>query len=770
MSWRTALLIVTVAGAVLVPSSDVDAGQPGGPDHLTPIVPTANGIGGGFTVPDRAMVIYTTHPRMPGPHDIWALPVRGGSSTRLTPDTTDASSIQFIVVTPDSAHVVYDRSLPTQNEDSRNVYSSPVGGGTPKRLVGPLGGDHPVEISRLEVSSDSSRAVYSVTSTEAAEAGIWSVAVSGGPPLRLTAEPTASFELLPDASRVVYSTASGLFSVPLIGGPPVRLYSLQPPATGIDLIKVSPDSARVVLRTTYGFRNSPFELLSALSAGGAVVELGAAMPVEGRYRGVEITPDSSRVVFQATPRGDDLTDVFSVPIEGGPPTRLNQDLGSSGTTPWFGVADDSQSVVYLTDADRNGTRQLFAVSPRGGSPRSLSGPLPTGITISRDPVLSPDSTRVVFVQNRLESPGQDQRLQSVSLVGGPSIDLARPLEFVGRTFEFTVTPDSSRVILLADPNLFDAPGIQAGLYSIPIGGGVPVRLADPSALAGEVTEWSAVQTVGTNAIVFLTDDTVSDDGKTIYAVGDGVVRCAGRPATIVGTDSPDVLTGSLGPDVILAGAGADDVDGGGGDDVICGQEGDDTIDGGEGADTISGGDGDDVIDAGPGPDQVQAGPGADEVRGGSGADVLNGDSGADRIFGGSSGDTIDGGSGKDELRGQSGADTIYGRKGADRIFGGSSGDTIDGGSGKDELRGQSGADTIYGRKGADRIFGNKGADVIRGGSGGDTLRGGSGSDTLRGGSGRDTLRGGSGGDALRGGSGRDRCIGGPGRDRLSSCE
>ncbi len=728
MGRRNLLLIAGFAAlaAVVVLGGQVGASQPGGPHRLTPIVDTGGGIKQSITSPDGSTLVYRSQPVDPGPEEFWSVRIEGGSPIRLTPLGAAPSSIKLPKFVPDSTRVVYVWRVATgeDSDDLTSLYSAPVNGGTPTRLVGPVGGDHAVRISTLAVSSDSLRAVYAVTAGEAGEVGIWSVELSGLPPIRLSAEPT-TFQLLPDATGVVYPAADGLFFVALDGGAPVQLHSLGTTSDRIGAIRVSPDSQRVVFTTVFGSRNSATNLFSVPVRGGPTAELSTTVPSGRAIRGLQITPDSSTVIYRAGVRSDTVMDLLSVPIDGGAPTRLNQDLAASGTITWFGVTEDSRWVAYLIDAEGNGETEPFITTPTGGSPRTLSGPLPPGTTVGRVPVLSPDSTRFVFVQNRVGSLGQDQRLRSASILGGPPVDIARSLEFVGRTFVFTVSPDSSRVIVTADPNVFDAPGSQATVYSIPIGGGPPVRLFDPAALPGALGEWAAVQTDDAVTVLFSNYDDALDEDTALYAVDAGVVRCAGRPTTIVGTGGADVLTGSPGPDVILAGAGADEVNGGGGDDLICGQDGDDTLNGDDGADTIWGDAGDDTIKGGAGPDQVHAGPGADEVRGGSGPDVLSGDGGADRIWGGSSGDTIDGG------------------------------------PGKDELRGQSGADTIYGRKGADRIWGNKGADAIRGGSGGDTLRGGSG---------RDTLRGGSGGDTLRGGSGRDRCIGGPGRDRLSSCE
>ncbi|MEO7198230.1 MAG: calcium-binding protein, partial [Solirubrobacterales bacterium] len=90
--------------------------------------------------------------------------------------------------------------------------------------------------------------------------------------------------------------------------------------------------------------------------------------------------------------------------------------------------------------------------------------------------------------------------------------------------------------------------------------------------------------------------------------------CAGRKATIVGTEGGDRLRGTFGADVIAAGGGADIVIGRGGRDVICG------------------------------------GSGMDELKGGTGRDKLIGDEDKDKLVGGGGKDSCNGGAARDRTR------------------------------------------------------------------------------------------------------------------------
>ena len=87
--------------------------------------------------------------------------------------------------------------------------------------------------------------------------------------------------------------------------------------------------------------------------------------------------------------------------------------------------------------------------------------------------------------------------------------------------------------------------------------------------------------------------------------------CAGKRATIVGTDGNDKLKGTKKSDVIVALAGDDTVFGRGGNDRICGGDGRDRLYGGAGKDRLYGGAGKDRLFGGPGKDRLFGGPGKD---------------------------------------------------------------------------------------------------------------------------------------------------------------
>jgi len=162
-----------------------------------------------------------------------------------------------------------------------------------------------------------------------------------------------------------------------------------------------------------------------------------------------------------------------------------------------------------------------------------------------------------------------------------------------------------------------------------------------------------------------------------------VPRCAGKKATIVGTNRADKLKGTRRNDVIVTLGGNDKVDGGAGNDLICAGDGNDNVKGGTGKDRLYGQNGKDT---------ESGGAGNDKLDGGGGNDKLSGDAGIDSLAGGAGNDKLNGAGGNDKLNGAGGNDSLAGGPGKDGISGGSGKDRLSGGGGRDNCNGGSGTD------------------------------------------------------------------------------
>jgi uncharacterized delta-60 repeat protein len=180
--------------------------------------------------------------------------------------------------------------------------------------------------------------------------------------------------------------------------------------------------------------------------------------------------------------------------------------------------------------------------------------------------------------------------------------------------------------------------------------------------------------VGSNALgqivaVRLLGDPAGDGNPGGPGDGGGSPRCAGKPATIVGTGGNDNLKGTRGADVIVGLGGNDKISGLGGNDVICGGSGNDRIFGGNGSDKLYGEAGKDTLSGGSGNDTESGGAGNDKLSGGSGNDKLSGGAGNDKLSGGAGNDKLSGGAGNDKLSGGAGKNKDSGGAGKDACSG-----------------------------------------------------------------------------------------------------
>ena len=98
--------------------------------------------------------------------------------------------------------------------------------------------------------------------------------------------------------------------------------------------------------------------------------------------------------------------------------------------------------------------------------------------------------------------------------------------------------------------------------------------------------------------------TVTINVRIPQGPGGDDAKCAGKEATITGTDGKDNLRGTSGKDVIAAGDGNDKVKGKSGNDLLCGGKGRDKLNGGGGRDKLKGGPDKDTCKGGGGRDKA----------------------------------------------------------------------------------------------------------------------------------------------------------------------
>ena len=248
----------------------------------------------------------------------------------------------------------------------------------------------------------------------------------------------------------------------------IRLSGHMNPSGQVMDFKISPDSRYVVYKADPD-ADGINELFSVPVDGGTPVKLNVPLPPGFSISGFEISPDGSRVAYgvpTGTPRSFDL---YSVPVAGPAEASvlLNGPMIEGGNVLSFQFSPDSSTVVYRADQETDGVFELYSVpaaGPSGGAIKLNPALTPGGIVFSFQ--ISPDSSRVVYMAEQ-DTDGVLE-LYSVPLYGPASS--VRKVNSTpvpgGSTFLYAISPDSSRVVFIADLQTND----MLEIFSAPITG------------------------------------------------------------------------------------------------------------------------------------------------------------------------------------------------------------------------------------------------------------------------------------------------------------
>jgi len=376
-----------------------------------------------------------------GSVEVFVVPLAGGASIPLTlPDRPlDARSelLELFAISPDGTlgvAALYERLDEDENEDPDPValFSTPLAGGPATVLHEGMWFDRP-----FVLTGDSQRVVYS----RAGE--LFSTSVAGGVPTLLRLDLTqpgvpVDFSVTPDGERVVYEQDEergfqDLYGVATAGGSSTRLSHPDGTADAFPW-EMAPDGQRIVFAQYLGLvPELVHRLFSVPVGGGEPTPLSPPLPIVGEFRGINairVSPRGDRVVYAAEQDTAELMDLYSVPIEGGPVTRLGGPIARNGTNgvpeaSRYRVTPDGSRVVFVvdsTDSHLDGLFELYAAPIEGGAATKLNAPLAAGQQIFPSSIqISPDGRHVVYLVTR-PGPGGDE-LRSARLPPDVRIDV-----------------------------------------------------------------------------------------------------------------------------------------------------------------------------------------------------------------------------------------------------------------------------------------------------------------------------------------------------------
>jgi Tol biopolymer transport system component len=203
-------------------------------------------------------------------------------------------------------------------------------------------------------------------------------------------------------------------------------------------------------------------------------DLTAMLPAHVGLGAPAISPDSGYVVFQADIDVDEVYELYSVPVSGSMPVKLNPPLVAGGDVREFSIAPDSSRVVYIADQAVDERNELYSVPIAGGAATLLNGALVTGGDVT-DLRIDGDAGRVVY---RADAQSNDVfDLYSVPIESGGNTKLNPALTTGGDVSSFDLDRTGDRVVYGADQDTNDL----IELYSVPISGGMSLKLNPPLA-------------------------------------------------------------------------------------------------------------------------------------------------------------------------------------------------------------------------------------------------------------------------------------------------
>ncbi|MGH9868011.1 MAG: FG-GAP-like repeat-containing protein [Candidatus Polarisedimenticolia bacterium] len=428
-------------------------------------------------------------------------------------------------ISSDGTTVVYLADQDTN--DAFEIYSVGVSGGTPVKLNPPYGAGS--FATWFTITPDSNRVIYLANqSGSGATLELYSVPIVGGTVTKLNGALVSGgsvAEFLVAGSNVVYladqdtNGVRELYSVPVSGGGAVRISGSLVSGGDVGDFRISPDGSRVVYVADQD-TNDTFELYSVAISGGPVVKLNGSLVAGGIIAEIAgpgvlflISTNTSRVVYLADQDTDEVYELYSVPIAGGPVTRLNgtlvaggQVLGGTDTLTGPSISPDGLRVLYRADQETNNRYELYSVPIGGGTPARLSNASNTQWA-----VISPDGKTAIYAAD-ISGTGSF-RMLSVKSTGGASTTLAPALDPAKSYKPLVFTNDSLDLLYVAD---VEQTGLSE-LYIVPVAGGGARKLNGPLPPLSSVTK-----------AVVSTDDTLvafTTFGYNAY----GVPRAGGSP-------------------------------------------------------------------------------------------------------------------------------------------------------------------------------------------------------------------------------------------------
>jgi Tol biopolymer transport system component len=276
----------------------------------------------------------------------------------------------------------------------------------------------------------------------------------------------------------------------------------------VRFFKISPDG-RYVVFTADRHADEVVELYSVPIHGGEPVKLNGTLPAGGNVlydegHEFQISSDSSRVIYLAEQEVNEMVELFSVPIVGGESVKLNSALVADGDVDRFTLSPVSGMAVYRADQTVNNQYELYSIPIMGGvAPARLNKAFTAGMNVQTF-AISPNGAWVVYRANQ-DFTNRTELFRN-AIAGGDILKLHEDLEIGRSIWEFKITPNSAGVVFRGELDSW-----MDDLYGTWMNGSTIATPYKYSSLPDDTRSISAYEiSPDSNRVVYLADQGTSD--------------------------------------------------------------------------------------------------------------------------------------------------------------------------------------------------------------------------------------------------------------------
>jgi dipeptidyl aminopeptidase/acylaminoacyl peptidase len=341
------------------------------------MVPGGNVSGNGFVVatpssnPAGTRAVFIADRETNGLRELWSTPIGGGTPVKLSASALGDLSVESFAVSKNGSHVVFRGRLPPLLTEPFALYRAPLDGSAlAVKRSGSMVEDGTV--FEYAISDDSRHIVYRADREVNERFELYSISLATGINEKLSGTPTSgndvvSFKISPDSNRVVFVTEnSGNNSKQLksnrlpVAEEPVALSPLLPSGSTVKSYDISANSERVV----YLAETDPFNIYNlygiAIDGTGATKQYNAALSVGKSVKDFAISANSQYVAFIADQNTAGVDSLYSTPILSEGATQLSGLPAQEGVVKALKITPDSTRVIYRAEITASNTAHIFS--------------------------------------------------------------------------------------------------------------------------------------------------------------------------------------------------------------------------------------------------------------------------------------------------------------------------------------------------------------------------------------------------------------------------